>query len=42
MSHEDARFGDPHFEQMVREAAYGLWERTGGLMAGNNITGIWR
>ena len=29
MSHEDARFGDPHFEQMVREAAYGLWERDG-------------
>jgi hypothetical protein len=29
MNQEDTRFGDPQFEQFVRETAYGLWERDG-------------
>ncbi|HEY0031879.1 MAG TPA: DUF2934 domain-containing protein [Devosia sp.] len=29
MDEDDARFGDPDFEQVVREIAYLLWERDG-------------
>jgi hypothetical protein len=29
MADQDARFGDPMFEQIVREKAYELWERDG-------------
>jgi hypothetical protein len=29
MEGNEERFGDPSFEQFVRETAYGLWERDG-------------
>lgn len=34
MARNDVKFGDPEFEQIVREKAYELWERGGRPQGG--------